>query len=164
LVANPRESDPLTQDFESVQNMLAGIKREEGGDLAGAIAVYMDVVRSDPQNTIAWNQLGNVYKKQGNLDAAIKALARAVMGEPDDDDSDGFFDGLNLGKLLLIQGGEGEALYCGQKAQALGIRQKKGKESTRIMTPLILEDLKTFMKRLQKRKTKTIPPLVIMQD
>ncbi len=163
-MANPEGSDQLEQEYESVQNMLVGIKREEGGDLAGAIAVYEDVVRSDPTNTIVWSQLGNVYKKQGNLDAAINALARAVMGAPDDEDSDGFLDWLNLGKLLFIQGRDREALYCGQKAQALGIRQKKGKEITRVVAPLILEDLKTLVKRLQKKKTKPIPPLVTMQD
>ncbi len=46
------------------------------------LGLYQSVLRSDPKNPIAYNNLGDVLEKQGSLDDAAKAFQAAVALQP----------------------------------------------------------------------------------
>jgi len=43
-----------------------------------AIVCYQNVIRLDPNNKMAYNNLGSTYLRRGNLDEAIKILSKAI--------------------------------------------------------------------------------------
>ncbi|HET7315298.1 L,D-transpeptidase Cds6 family protein [Salinisphaera sp.] len=52
------------------------------GDIAGAIDGYRMLAAQYPQRARVWNNLGVLYARRGRLEAARRALARAVAAEP----------------------------------------------------------------------------------
>lgn len=52
------------------------------GDWPGAEGTLRKVVADEPRNADAWNWLGFAQRKQGNLDAAFAAYAKALELDP----------------------------------------------------------------------------------
>jgi predicted O-linked N-acetylglucosamine transferase (SPINDLY family) len=77
------------------------------GDLAGAIAVYSDIVRADPQLAQAWHLKGVAEHQAGNLEAAAASAAEAIRT-----------GGATPAHLYL----EGSVLYDGKQLEAAAER------------------------------------------
>lgn len=67
-------------------------------DTAGAISLFEQVVANDPQDFVAWAELGTLYFKDEKFPKAEDAYLRALQAKPDF-----LLAMLNLGKLQLAQ-------------------------------------------------------------
>ncbi|MBW4660517.1 MAG: tetratricopeptide repeat protein [Drouetiella hepatica Uher 2000/2452] len=73
--------------------------------------IWQRVIRSEPNNAAAYNNLGNALKRQGKLEEAITAFQRAIQLDPNDAPP---YNG--LGNALLDQGKLEEAITAFQRA------------------------------------------------
>ncbi len=75
------------------------IAHHRAGRLAEAESIYKDVLRADPRNGAAHNNLGIAYKAHGKLDEANACYRRALKIDPDDASAHS-----NLANVLYDQG------------------------------------------------------------
>ncbi len=92
-------TDPLRDQLE------AGLKRHQTGDLAGAEDIYREVLAADPDHPDAHHFLGLIAFQQGAADQAIKLIERAIALAPDRPTFHA-----NLGAASLAAGNEAGAL------------------------------------------------------
>lgn len=59
-----------------------GVELYQAGDVAGAQAKYLAAVKVDSAHASAWNNLGNIYRAQGENDLARSAYQSAIMADP----------------------------------------------------------------------------------
>ncbi len=115
------EEDPsLRKRLESDSSLMDAIRRQERGDFKSAVKALKKALRIDPQNTVAWSELGKVLMRQGSIDGAIDAMILSIMR---DKEEPGFFAWMNLSKLLAKRGRDPEAFFCLQKAQTQEIKE-----------------------------------------
>ncbi len=75
------------------------IAHHQAGRLAEAESIYKDVLRADPANGAAYNNLGIAYKAHGKLDEANACYRRALKINPNDASAHA-----NLANVLYDQG------------------------------------------------------------
>lgn len=69
----------MKKDMEARIN---AFRLQSEGRLVEAAAAYRQLVERDPDDFESWNNLGNVHRAAGDLEAAIAALERAVAVAP----------------------------------------------------------------------------------
>ena len=84
------------------------------GKLTEAAAAFKQVLKIDPQNEFALNQLGLIYAKQGKFDLAHRQFAKVVQISPDNT-----FARIWLGVLLLKDNKVKQAFNEFQKTLAI---------------------------------------------
>ncbi|MCA9557293.1 MAG: tetratricopeptide repeat protein, partial [Myxococcales bacterium] len=99
------------------------------GDVAGAEAAYQQAVRADPKHGDAWNNLGALYLRRGDLDAADEALRVALRLRP------GPLVHANLGDVRVEEGALDEAAHhYDVAARALPANRYK---AAMLLTPIV---------------------------
>ena len=64
---------------EEIQKLIdSGIKQHSAGSEVEAINSFNAAIKLDPENAVAWANVGNVYNALGNYDKAIDALNKSV--------------------------------------------------------------------------------------
>ena len=86
----------------------AAIQKHTAGDLAGAEALYRQVLQQNPRHPVALHMLGGIALTVGNPTVAVELIGAAVAQQP------AYFEAhSNLGHALLELGrGEAEAASC----------------------------------------------------
>jgi Tfp pilus assembly protein PilF len=64
------------------EQLAAAINAHESGHLAVAEGLYRQVIAEDPNNAVAYNNLGNLYRNQDRFDQAIACYERAIQIAP----------------------------------------------------------------------------------
>ena len=119
-----------------------GAVQEKLGKLEAALENLLQTVTLNPDNLLAWHDLGNVYRKQSLFDKAVPAYRRAIEIEPAHfrsrlylavcfrslKDRDGFNDA--LGEMKSMSEGENE--YNQACFQALAHQIQPALENLRI--------------------------------
>jgi len=77
--------EEVTEDTSTEKMLSEGNKRFEDGDLHGAEAIFIEVLKKDRKNQKAYLGLGNILLSENNYPDAIVALERAVYFKADDD-------------------------------------------------------------------------------
>ena len=90
------------------------VERHKAGDLAGAEALYREILRGDRKNVATLINLAIVLKEEGAYERAEKALRKALAFEPERADAHS-----NLGTVLECLGRADEAAACYRRALAL---------------------------------------------
>jgi tetratricopeptide (TPR) repeat protein len=80
-------------------------------DWATARACYLEMLKADPENALAWANLGAVEQQDGKLDKAVAAFEASVRFNPQLVQS-----WLALGNLLSSQGDRYRAISCFTRA------------------------------------------------
>jgi tetratricopeptide (TPR) repeat protein len=71
------------QEKTSVEDLLKqAAEKQQNGDVDGAIALYNQVISIDPENYVAYHNLGIAYIIQKKWDAALEALIHAQLIDP----------------------------------------------------------------------------------
>lgn len=78
----PVSSDTM-RHFSTDELLGAGISNLKDGAYERAIGLFRRVIKRDPYNEYAQNNLGIAYKKLGFIDDAIRAFRKAVRNAPD---------------------------------------------------------------------------------
>ena len=74
-----------------------GQKKEQAGDLAGALACYEEAIATAPDYARSYSRRGHIYRKQGNLDLAKKDYDKASSLDKNE-------AGAHLGKAMILEG------------------------------------------------------------
>jgi Tfp pilus assembly protein PilF len=82
-------------------------------DADKAIGVFLQLLKNDPKDFVAWTDLGALYFKQNNLDEALNACQKALAEKPDF-----LLALLNLGKLQIARKEYDKAVPTLEKALA----------------------------------------------
>lgn len=77
FMPHPVIAQDINQLFEQ------GNTAQREGRYAEAEAIWRQILETNPDNAIAYNNLGVAYQKQGNLEAAITAYKKAIALDPD---------------------------------------------------------------------------------
>ncbi len=93
--------ETTTESSPEVEQGEAAIQK---GDYATAQSLLEKAVAADPDDYLAWFDLGYVYKATNQLDKAIDAYRKSIAAKPDV-----FESNLNLGILLARQGNNPDA-------------------------------------------------------
>ena len=105
-----RKSKQGTND--DVQARLrTAIAHHRAGRLSKAESLYKEVLRADPRNGAAYNNLGIAYRAHGKLDEANACYRRALEIDPDDAMAHS-----NLANVLYDQGKVDDAFACYRRA------------------------------------------------
>jgi Flp pilus assembly protein TadD len=110
------ELDPAERDFKKVLLLVPGnipttlnlgllAYRQKNYERAVTLLKY--VTRAEPENGLPWLLLGIAHHDQDNLDAALAALAQAVLYAPQDARAHHYL-GVTIGKKGWYSGGEDE--------------------------------------------------------
>ncbi|WP_051558937.1 tetratricopeptide repeat protein [Allorhizobium undicola] len=94
--------------------LLEAFEKHRAGDLAAAVALYLALLETHPDDVDALRLLASARRSQGNLAEALSLYARALRLAPDH--ADIWF---NLGNALSEAGRNGEALDSYRRAAEL---------------------------------------------
>jgi tetratricopeptide (TPR) repeat protein len=85
---------------------------------AEAASEYQRAIDLKPDYRIAYNELGRVFERQGQLARAIEEYRKAVAAEPNELDTKEWFviTDIRLGEALLREGNDREAIFRFSKA------------------------------------------------
>lgn len=96
-----------------------GLKRHRAKDYAGAVACLEQAVALDPALADAWEALGVLHDRLGQLDAAIAATEKLVALKPDE-----IMAHTNLSRFFMKKGSKEKAEEEQAKARLLGWKQE----------------------------------------
>ena len=96
-----------------------GLKRHRAKDYAGAVTLLEQAVALDPALADAWEALGVLHDRLGQLDAAITATQRLVALRPDE-----IMAHTNLSRFFMKKGLKEKAEEEQAKARLLGWKQE----------------------------------------
>ncbi len=102
--------ETTTETSPEVEQAEAAIQK---GDYATAQPLLEKAVAANPDDYLAWFDLGYVYKATNQLDKAIDAYRKSVAAK-----GDVFESNLNLGILLARQGNNAEAAKYSESRHA----------------------------------------------
>ena len=71
----------LAENYHLAWHM-AGVSRNQAGDYAGAIEMYRNAVRVDPQSAVTWCNLGSAEFNRHNFPEAETAFETAIEIDP----------------------------------------------------------------------------------
>ncbi len=74
------ETGSIEKNFNSI---ISGLEKYREGDLEGAIEAYSEVIRTAPQNALAYYNRGIVYEGLGDISHAFEDYTKAVEINPD---------------------------------------------------------------------------------
>ncbi len=91
----------------------AALQKHTAGDLAGAEALYRQVLQQAPRHPVALHMLGGIAIAMANMPAAAELISAAIAEQPD------YFEAhSNLGHVLLELGRNDEAIAHCERAIA----------------------------------------------
>ena len=91
-----------------------GRQQKKAGDLTSAIASFKRAIQLQPNNFVAYNNLGNIFQSKGETDKAIVAWQKAALIKPDN-----AFVHNNLGQIWQLEAKPELALEAYKKAIAV---------------------------------------------
>jgi predicted O-linked N-acetylglucosamine transferase (SPINDLY family) len=111
----PRSEEDSVASKRKLERLFGqAVERHMAGDLAGAEALYREILRGDRKNVATLINLAIVLKEEGAFERAEKALRKALTIEPDRADAYS-----NLGTVLESLGRADDAAACYRRALAL---------------------------------------------
>ena len=130
------------------EKLSAGLQHHQAGRLQEAEQIYRRFLKEEPDNALALEWLGVIAAQNGNGQAAIQLLTRAIRLVPGR--SDAYF---SLGTVLIAQGGLTQAVNAYTHAAVLGhpqawieldalykrLTQPERARSLRMLTELLIQ-------------------------
>ncbi len=101
-------ADPAQEHIDRAAKLL------EQGDMDGAIAALEDATQANPDNPVAWNNLGNLNAQRGRSERAMELYRRAIEADPKRLEPH-----YNLAGALLDAGRTDEAIEEYERAAAI---------------------------------------------
>jgi len=107
------QAPPPPRQEDSTDALRRAARLREGGDMAGAAAIYRDLAARHPGEAGLWAMLGDAERVSGDPVAGATALAKATALAPDDTEF-----AIEWG-LALCESGDAEAALGALKGRAL---------------------------------------------
>ncbi len=112
MISHKNETETQNKDNSALYSK--GLALCSMGEFQKAVEIFKDVLRADPDNVCAWNNLGTAHSRMGNQKKAIMCFKHALNGDPTYEISWN-----NLGNALYRSGEYSRALDCYDKALEL---------------------------------------------
>lgn len=153
---DPSESFIYFDKYSTVEKLIIDIKLYLGvlyksiGNNKNAINIFKDVLKYEPENELSHANLGDIYFKDGNYDAAIKSYDYAIKVATDNKRKSNLYN--DLGFSYFQKGLMNDAIECFKKSIILNPENKNSLYNLGIiyvkngMQDKVKVDFKEFLK------------------